>query len=193
MLESELLGIYLIGSLAFGAYVSGKSDIDVTVVSTGPPQHSRLKRLVNSLAHPHLPCPAPKLELVVYPRSAPRGKQPSLRWSLNLNTGPEVGLVVCYTTETEPAHWFVLDIAMARSHARPLLGPPPRQVFGELERPRILAALLNSLRWHQDHDVSGTHAVLNACRALRYVTDGVGPRRTTQPGGPSPMPPTRSW
>jgi hypothetical protein len=172
LLPEELVGVYLLGSLAMGGYVAGRSDIDVAVVVDGDGLRSRMQRLAELIAHPTLPCPAPKLELVVYPRSSLRGARPSLDQALNLNTGPEVGTRATYEPDDEPRHWFVLDVAMARDHARTLVGPSPAHVFPSLDRERVRIALLASLSWHEAHDDAGIASVLNAARALRFTVTG---------------------
>lgn len=172
ILRHELVGVYLLGSLAMGGYVAGRSDIDVAVVVDGDALRSRMQGLVELVAHPTLPCPAPKLELVVYPRSSLRGARPSLDQALNLNTGPEVGTRATYEPDDEPRHWFVLDVAMARDHARALAGPSPTRAFPSLDRERVLMALLASISWHEAHDDAGIASVLNAARALRFTLTG---------------------
>jgi len=172
LLLDELVGVYLLGSLAMGSYVAGRSDIDVAVVVDGDARRSRMQRLVELIAHPALLCPAPKLELVVYPRSSLRGARPSLDQTLNLNTGPEVGTRATFGPDDEPRHWFVLDVAMARDHARALAGPSPTSAFPLLDRERVRMALLASISWHEAHDDAGIASVLNAARALRFTVSG---------------------
>lgn len=171
-LGSDLVGVYLIGSGAMGGFDPHASDVDVVAVASRRLEPEEKTLLVNLLAHPTLPCPVRKLELVVHAVDAICGPSPSLRWELNLETGPEVGVVVSEDPLSVPAHWFVLDAAMARDHAEPLQGPPPADVFGEIERERILRALIDSVRWHRDHDEEGVQSVLNACRAWHYLADG---------------------
>jgi hypothetical protein len=100
-----------------------------------------------------------------------RAPSPTLLWELNLNTGPEVGVDASFDPSTEPEHWFVLDVAMAREHASPLLGPPPEEVFGDVPRERVLRALLGSTEWHLQNDPGGVQSVLSACRAWRWVEE----------------------
>jgi hypothetical protein len=171
LLSHDLIGVYLIGSGSMGGFDPRTSDIDVAAVVTGPLTVNQKQRIVRGLAHPAFPCPVRKLELVVYDTEAVTGVSPSLRWELNLDTGPEIGVEASLDPSTEPGHWFVLDVAMARTHARRLLGPPPDVVFGEIPRERVLRALLGSARWHRGNDPRGAQSVLNACRAWRWVED----------------------
>jgi hypothetical protein len=171
LLSDDLIGIYLVGSGSMGGFDPRTSDVDIAAVVTGPLTVDQKQRIVRRLAHPAFPCPVRKLELVVYGAEAVTGASPSLRWELNLNTGPEIGVAASLDPSAEPGHWFVLDVAMARTHARPLLGPPPDVVFGEIPQERVLRALLGSARWHRGNDPQGVQSVLNACRAWRWVED----------------------
>jgi hypothetical protein len=112
LLPGSLLGAWLIGSIAWDDYRPGSSDVDILAVAETQPEPVR-RALADALIA--LPCPARQLEFVLYP---PGPDQPS-RWQLNVNTDP---VRVSTDPATEPAHWFVLDIAMARERAIPLYG-----------------------------------------------------------------------
>jgi streptomycin 3"-adenylyltransferase len=66
---------------------------------------------------------------------------------------------------------LVLHCAVCRDHAVTVTGRPAGEVFGPIPRERILAAMLSELRWALGHASTG-YAVLNACRAMRFVDDG---------------------
>jgi hypothetical protein len=132
-LGEALRGVYITGSAAVGAYRPGSSDLDVLVAVEGA-SRAALERVVASCAHEVLPCPAAKLELVVYEvdELASPGVPP--RWSLNFDTG-ESTHQLDWDPATQPSHWFVLDLAFAARHARPLLGSavigsPPGEAIG---------------------------------------------------------------
>jgi hypothetical protein len=169
LLSDDLIGVYLMGSGAMGGFDPRTSDVDMAAVVRGPLTQEQKQRIIRALAHPAFSCPVRKLELVVYGAEAVTGPTPSLLWELNLNTGPEVGVEASFDPSAEPGHWFVLDVAMARRHARPLFGPPPHVVFGEIPQDRVLRALLGSAEWHLRNDPQGVQNVLNACRAWRWV------------------------
>src|SRR4051794_19988393 len=125
-LGESLLAVYLTGSAAVGAYRDGASDLDVLVVVDGA-SPSGLQAVVETCAHAVLPCPATKLELVVYERSA----LGALAWSLNFDTGAATHHVG-FDPKDESAHWFVIDMAFARRHGRALVGPPPDELLPEI-------------------------------------------------------------
>lgn len=147
---ATLHAVYLIGSAALGAYEHGSSDVDVIAVTERSLSLAERQALV--AAADTIPCPARKLELVVYPRG-------SDVWQINLNTGERA----TYDTADEPGFWFVIDRASAEEHAIALVGPPWSEVFDPVPRDELLAALDAAL------DEVGA---LNAARAWAWLEDG---------------------
>lgn len=129
---AELDAAYLLGSAALGAYLEGSSDLDVVAVTSRPLSLDERRRLAD--AAEAIPCPARKLELVVYPRG-------SEEWEINLNTGEHVS----FDPADEHAFWFVLDRAIAEQHAVPLVGPRWAESFPPVERDAVLDALEQAL------------------------------------------------
>jgi Domain of unknown function (DUF4111) len=173
VLESELVGVYVSGSVALGDYVPGRSDLDRFAVVEAPLPPNLKDAVVAAARHEALPCPARGLELVVYSRGAVAVPASGGAFELNLDTGPGMALHLAFDPADEPAHWFVVDRAIARDHARPLVGPPPGETFAPIPRPDLLAALAAALRWHDENrEVAGENTVLNACRAWRYAVEG---------------------
>ena len=183
LLGDGLRGVYLVGSGSMGGFDPRTSDVDLIAVVNGALSEAQKREVVERLSHTALPCPVRKLELVVYRPEALEGSSASLRWELNLNTGREVGVEASFDPSAEPGHWFVLDLAMAREHARPVFGPPPRLVFGGIHHDRVVRALMGSIQWHRSNDREGIQSVLNACRAWRWVEEGTW----------SPKPAAAAW
>lgn len=125
---AELDAVYLVGSASQGAYEHGRSDVDVIAVTARP--LSRPEKEAVASAAESLPCPARKLELVVYARGAERH-------SLNVNTGE----LVHFEPDDDPAFWFVLDRAIAEQHSIALVGPAWEDVFEPVPRDAVLTAL----------------------------------------------------
>ena len=119
-LGESLRAVFLTGSAAVGAYRPGSSDVDVLVAVDGGRRDS-LERVIGMCAHEVLPCPATKLELVVYELDSLASPGWPPRWSLNFDTG-ESTHQVDFDPDTQPAHWFVLDLAFAHRHAVALYG-----------------------------------------------------------------------
>jgi hypothetical protein len=115
-----LRAVYLTGSAAVGAYRPGSSDLDV-LVAVDEASRAELEQILATCSHEALPCPATKLELVVYEAAELAAPHVPPRWSLNFDTG-ESTHQVDFDPATQPAHWFVLDLAFAHRHAVPLSG-----------------------------------------------------------------------
>lgn len=154
---APLEAVYLVGSAAVGAYEPGRSDVDVVAVTTR--SLSLAERRTLAAAAEAIPCPARKLELVVYRRG-------STAWELNLNTGEHVG----FDPEEEPSFWFVLDRAIAEQHALPLLGPSWGELFDPVPDEAIEAALDEAAAFDGWDDERG--AALAAARARIWRETG---------------------
>lgn len=171
VLGDRLVGVYAINSVARENYLPGRSDLDVAVIVDAALADPMKRRMADALRHPRLPCPAPRLELVVYRREvvADPGARPA--FELNLNTGPAIADHLATDPADEPRHWFVLDLAAAAEVAHVLAGPPATEIFGPVPRPVALAALRASRAWHAEHDSAAPNRVLNDCRAWLFVTE----------------------
>jgi hypothetical protein len=171
-LGPDLRAVLLIGSAATGAYVRGLSDLDVAVICAGRLQEQARHGLAGDLSHERLPCPARKLELVVYRADEVAAPSRQPRFELDLNTGEGLHRVSFDPDSETGRHWFLLDLAAARKHGRALLGPRPEEIIGEIPRAWLLEALVESLDWHDAHEPESENARLNACRAWRYALEG---------------------
>jgi Domain of unknown function (DUF4111)/Nucleotidyltransferase domain len=173
VLGERLVGVYAGGSLALGAYEHGRSDLDVAVVVEGRLEPSVKDELVAAWRHEALPCPARGLELVVYSRAAAAAPATDVDFELNLNTGRQMTFRADF--EFDPAvggHWFPIDRAILGQHALAIVGPPAREVFGEIPREALVPVVAESLRWHEESEPWGDNSVLNAARALRWARTG---------------------
>jgi hypothetical protein len=161
-------GVYVTGSIALDDFQFATSDIDVLVVTTGPTPHSRLEQFADTVAA--LSLPARGLECVVYPFDAVACPAAPPRWQLNLDVGPRLAAPhVGFDPLAEPGFWFVLDLALARSSAIPLVGPSAADVIGEVPAARIAAALRAGLHWHATNEPASANRVLGLCRVWRWT------------------------
>jgi len=168
-LGARLLGVWLVNSGARGDYLPGRSDLDVVVGVTEVLDPATKRGLAERLSHAALPCPAPRLELVVYRRSvlAAPGAHPA--FELNLNTGMAISDRVTLHPADEPPHWFVLDLSAAGERALAVIGPPPAELLGPIPPAIVIAALRASAAWHRANDATAPNRVLNGCRAWRWL------------------------
>ena len=132
----RLLGAWVIGSGALGDFDAQRSDIDVQAVSAARLPRAELEELAAALSHDALPCPVRGLEFVLYAQedlADPRGPA----FQLNLNTGRGMTYQEGYDPDAEPRFWFVLDVAIARDHARSLAGLEPASILPALPPPLV--------------------------------------------------------
>jgi aminoglycoside adenylyltransferase-like protein/nucleotidyltransferase-like protein len=165
----DVVGVYVGGSVAFGAYQPGHSDLDVAVVTPGRLAWPVKDAFVTRLRHESLHCPTRGLELVVYSAEDAASTEITPAFQLNLNTGAGMRFRVDYEPVPTEANWFAIDRAILREHAVVLAGPPANEVFGEIPRRFMLSVLADVLRWHSETGAPTTDTVLNACRALRFA------------------------
>src|SRR5262245_44924436 len=71
-LQHNLVAVYLFGSAAYGEYEVGLSDLDAQAVSSKSLDTSDYLEIVAHLQHSYLPCPARRLEFVLYQENAIR-------------------------------------------------------------------------------------------------------------------------
>src|SRR5204862_1326372 len=66
ILGARLVGVYVGGSVALGAYQHGRSDVDVAAVAADLVPRETKDAIVAALRHESYPCPTRGLELVLY-------------------------------------------------------------------------------------------------------------------------------
>ncbi len=171
--NNNLVGIYLLGSASQGSYVAGESDLDVQMVVEQPLCDAQKQAIIEMLSHSHLPCPATKLEFVVYHKAHLCNAQ-SLHYSINFNTGRTLEQdYVSFDHSNDPRHWFLLDIAMANDWAISLSGEAFCHVFPNIEAPILLQAMHECLTWFYQHYPDSKDCYQCASRILSYLLRGV--------------------
>jgi hypothetical protein len=168
----NLIGLYLVNSAARDDYLPGRSDLDVAVIVNEGLDPGSKRRLAERLWHRSLPCPAPRLELVVYRRAVVASPGDRPMFELNLNTGPAIDDHLALDPGADPPHWFVLDLAAASETVRTLVGPDGATVFGPVPDAAVLDALRASQAWHARHDAAAPNRVLNDCLAWCWLSTG---------------------
>ena len=164
----RLVGVYPAGSLAFDAYVPGRSDVDLLVVAERPSPDEVL-RVAERLDQAELACPAAGLELVLYDRATLAGLGVEAGFALNLNTGAELTAKVETEAGDGPAFWYPIDRDMVRQQRRGLIGPPFPQLVTRVRSRHLLPVVAESVAVQAAQlGEHGDNAVLNGCRALRY-------------------------
>lgn len=170
-LGERLLAVYVVGGVAFGDYRPGRSDLDIYVIVDAPLDEAEKRAVAERCSHRALTCPARRLELVVISARAAQQPGPAPRWELNLNTGPGLSDHVGVEAAAEPAHWFVLDLAIARERAVTLLGQPPYELIGAPRPADVRAAQAQTVAWYAENDMPA-ETVAAACRAWHWLATG---------------------
>jgi hypothetical protein len=172
-LPGELVGAYFVGSIALGGYVPGESDVDVVAVCRRAVPDATKRALADRLLEAAITCPARGLELTLYRSEVASSPTTNADFELNVNGGPRMERVVRLSAVGEPRFWYVLDRAVAQRSGVTLFGPPADEVFAATARHVVLQALIESVRWHREHEKATLYSVLNACRAWRFAEDDV--------------------
>jgi aminoglycoside adenylyltransferase-like protein/nucleotidyltransferase-like protein len=172
LLGPDLVGVYAGGSYALGDYLRGRSDLDLAAV-VAVPMSARLEELaVERLQQKSAQCPTRGLELVVYLLETAQSGSVEPTFELNLNAGPRMPLRVEHEAAAGEGHWFPIDRTMLAQAGIALLGPPAGEVFSPIPPEALAPILVDSIRWHRARPERPSDSVLNACRSLRFATEG---------------------
>jgi hypothetical protein len=177
VLREELVAAYAAGSVAFGAYRPGRSDVDVALVTRDALDPAAKHALVAALRHEALPCPARGLELVAYRREVAASGTPEPGFEVELNSGPRMAFRATYDPADRPAadglFWYGLDRSILHQVGVPLVGDVPAvAMFGDLSPDALRRLLVEALTWWLAVPAAAEDAVLGACRSLARVRTG---------------------
>jgi hypothetical protein len=167
---SDLVGVYVHGSAALGGFQPTSSDVDMLAVVAAAAPIERERALGDAIAATADRCPGIGLEMSVI-TAATAATIGECLFEVHVNT-TRGRLIVVPGADHPGDPDLVLHAAVCRAHGLAVSGPPPARVFGEVARPRLLAAMTAELRWAL-HSADTAYAVLNACRALRFADRGV--------------------
>lgn len=170
-LGDELVGAWFVGSLALGGFVPDESDVDVVAVCDGSLPDDTKAAIADDVIRAAARCPARGLELTVYRRAIAAATPIAADFEVNANGGPRMERTVHLDAHTEPWFWYVLDRAIAHRFGQVISGPPAAAVFVDVARARLLEAMVESMRWHREHEGATLYSVLNAARAWRYAAE----------------------
>jgi streptomycin 3"-adenylyltransferase len=172
VLGNDLMGVYLHGSLVLGDFAGARSDVDAVAVATRPVSRAEKRELGERLSQRSLRCPADGLELhLLRERALVPVKAPPFELHLRTSAHGKPDRVIDGEGRAGDPD-LVMHFAVLREHGEAVIGPRPDRVFPAVPRPLLLAALLHELRWSRQNAVP-SYQVLNACRAWRYVDEGL--------------------
>ncbi|MCH8612977.1 aminoglycoside adenylyltransferase domain-containing protein [Arsenicicoccus dermatophilus] len=170
LLGEDLVAVWVHGSAAQGAFVLGRSDLDVLVVV---PDHAEadwgeVGRAIAAAATDRGRESIP-LELSIIRRSL--AETPREPWSFAVHVATQPGQQRDSRVVLDDGRGdidLLLHLAVTRQHGVTLLGPSPDALVGEVDRDAVVAQLVEELQWAVD-EADECCAVLNACRAWRFA------------------------
>jgi predicted nucleotidyltransferase len=180
-LGSGLIGVYLHGSLAVGAFHPGRSDIDVLAICAEPLSSEARRKLGEALRAIPTPGSGADLEFSLVTEEAARAA--SSAPPVEVHVSQEEPFVVD-GSERPGDEDLVVHFAMARARGQALMGPEPEQMFPEPDRASLIRAFLSDLRWARERGVAAweghempelasmAYRALNAARSWRYLETG---------------------
>ncbi|MEY2431078.1 MAG: hypothetical protein QOC92_803 [Acidimicrobiaceae bacterium] len=171
VLGDALVGIYYVGSIALGGYVAGESDIDIVAVSARAIPDQEKPSIASAVVDTTMSCPTRGLEFTLYRREVAESSPVGADFELNANGGPRMARAIHLESRAEPRFWYVLDRAIAHRCGVVIGGPPPAEVFAEVPRRLLLDVMIESMRWHREHEKATLYSVLNASRAWRFAAE----------------------
>jgi hypothetical protein len=163
--------VYLHGSAVLGGWQPA-SDVDMLVVGADSIQASALAGIAAVLAARSDAaggCPGRGLECSVVTTTAAAAAHAPWPYLLHV-AGEAGGCRTRYGADSPGDADLLMHYAVCRAAGWMVCGRPPRDVIGLVPRQTILAYLAGELHWGLRH-ASEAYAVLNACRAMVYLTD----------------------
>jgi hypothetical protein len=177
-LTSNLVGLYLRGSLVMGDFRPESSDIDLLAVTerlVSAEEFAALVEMHNHLGQPGHPF-ANRVEIAYIDRVALRRFQPGYRFP-TLGQGETLGWAEHHTN-------WILERWMVREHGIALFGPPPTTLIDPVPRAELSSAVrerlqdwaewasdLNDPEWHGPRSHKA-YVVETMCRALYTLAQG---------------------
>ncbi len=171
--DGVLQAAYLHGSAALGGWVPGRSDVDMLFVAADEISKTAVTRMGEVLCAGAGGCPSRELECSVVTVAQARQPAPPWPFTLHVTAGPgKPGRTVRPGSRSLGDPDLLMHYAVCRAAGWPVCGPPPQELIGVVPRRAILDYLAGELGWGTGH-APEAYAVLNACRALIYLTDHV--------------------
>jgi hypothetical protein len=175
--DGGLTAVYLHGSAVLGGWLPGQSDVDVLIVAadhTDDAAADSMARAMVATAEPRRLIdqpPGAPLEASIVTVAAAREPRPPWPFLRHVATNPD-GTVRVVGPNAGGDRDLLMHYVVGRAAGYAAFGPPPRDLVGPIPRAAILDYLADELIWALGN-ASAAYAVLNACRARLYLSDGV--------------------
>jgi Domain of unknown function (DUF4111)/Nucleotidyltransferase domain len=166
----HLVAVYLHGSAVLGGWVCGRSDVDVLVVAADDTDEVVADSMAQAIIEVG-EVQAPAIESSIVTAAAARDPRPPWPYLRHVATDPVRSECVVQPDPGAGDRDLLMHYAVCRAAGHPVFGPAPSDLIGAVTRADILAYLADELSWGLAHGPE-RYAVLNACRARLYLTDG---------------------
>ena len=164
-----MIGLYVHGSVAFDAFVPGKSDIDFLSVCSAGTTTGQVEKVESVLLKIRTPDLTRGVEFHLIDETTARDRTapPKLRLFAKGNTGFRFNRKI----SDEDSRDLLMHIAVCYDVGRAVFGPDPKDLFVPPSRSRLISLFAEELR---DPKLDGQpeYQVLTACRALYYLHEG---------------------
>lgn len=179
ILGGKLVGIYVHGSIAFGCFRWEVSDVDFLAVVDAPLAHEEKLELIRAILRrvPDAPEKGMEMSVVtldvcrdfVYP--TPYELHFSNAWLEAYRADIEGCCARCWGVDYDLAAHF----AVTRAVGIAWYGRPVAEVFGAVPEEALLDSILRDVSDAQDGGIveNPVYYVLNLCRAMAYMEDGL--------------------
>lgn len=165
-----LVGVYVHGSAVLGDFIPGQSDLDLLVVVEDESDDEIVRALGDVLAQDR-ELPAIGLEASIVDRSAAGRPRAPWRFRLHVTTGAADRKTISGVGHPGDGD-LILHYLVTRTRGWCAYGAPVSDVCGAVAKRTVVDQLVGELRWAVSTGAPESYAVLNACRALRFVEEG---------------------
>ena len=177
ILQDNLVGIYVHGSIAFGCFNPLRSDIDFIVVVQKAPELAVKKKLIEVLLPLNEKAPEKGLEMSVVCGEVCRNFVYPTPFELHFSNmhvkACEENLEAYCTNMNGTDEDLAAHFTVVREVGYPLCGKPVKEVFGEVDKRYYLESIKEDLEYARERAAENpVYAVLNHCRVLAYISEG---------------------
>lgn len=178
ILNDNLLGIYIHGSIAFGCFNWDKSDIDFLVVVNHAPSLQEKEALIRVLLEIDLHCPPKGLEMSVVLADVCRQFQYPTPFELHFSNAHKEKCRTDLKQYCLDMHGVDKDLAahftVIRSVGITLCGKQIGDVFGEVPREDYIDSIQFDVEdAEREVEENPVYIILNLCRVLAYLRHGL--------------------
>ena len=172
--DGRLVAVYLHGSAVLGGWVPRRSDVDVLVVAADDTDDRTADAMMHAIvraSRERLPDESvPRVEGSIVTTEAAREPRPP--WPFLCHVATDTGGAANVAgPEVHGDRDLLMHYVACRTAGHSVFGPPPDHLIGPIARADILAYHADELSWGLAN-APERYAVLNACRAMLYLTDG---------------------